>query len=168
MNRTILHFRQNDFFTYLYRVKDPALCGKPVLVAYPGGRGRILAASSEAARDGVTPGMALWRARKLCPRAVVAPVDWPFFRKLSWQMFSLVAAASPLAERSGMDGVFIDYTGCERIGGPAPAAGGNLIGRLRDRLGFSAALGMGTNKLVSSAASRAAGGEGLRDGDIPT
>ena len=60
-----------NFAVAVERQHDPALMDVPlVLVAYKGQRGKVAAASAEAEKAGIRPGLALSRARALCPHAV--------------------------------------------------------------------------------------------------
>ena len=56
------------FAASVARAADPMLLGVPViLVRYAKERGRVAAVSAEAEQAGVQPGMALSRARAVCP-----------------------------------------------------------------------------------------------------
>ena len=60
-----------SFAVAVERQHDPALTDVPlVLMAYKGQRGKVVAVSTETEKSGVHPGLALSRARALCPQAV--------------------------------------------------------------------------------------------------
>ncbi len=65
-----------DFAAKLERVRNPLLRGVPLLVIrYSATRGKVIALSPEATAVGVQVGMALSRARALCPQAVMVSED---------------------------------------------------------------------------------------------
>ena len=64
------------FAAAVARAADPMLLGVPViLVRYTKERGRVAAVSSEAEQAGVQPGMALSRARAVCPGGCFLMLD---------------------------------------------------------------------------------------------
>ncbi len=64
------------FAAAVARAADPMLLGVPViLVRYAKERGRVAAVSSEAEAAGVQPGMALSRARAVCPGGCFLMLD---------------------------------------------------------------------------------------------
>ena len=67
-----LHLDLDQFFVSVERTLDPTLRGRPVCVggADPRLRGAVACASYEARDFGVHSGMALRRARALCPQAI--------------------------------------------------------------------------------------------------
>ena len=126
--RHILHVNTDDFFASVLRVRDPRLRGKAVVVAMDSPRGVVFSASYEARGEGIRRGMSVSVARRLAPRAVFVPPDWPLFRKVSSAIFSVLQRYSPLVERDGLDEGFVDYTGCDRLFGPVVDVGGNIFG----------------------------------------
>jgi DNA polymerase-4 len=64
----------NSYFASVEQQLDPALRGKPVIVAPVGSDTTVaIAASVEAKRYGITTGTPVWEARKLCRELLIAP-----------------------------------------------------------------------------------------------
>jgi len=70
--RSILHLDADAFFASIEQRDDPRLRGKPVAV----GTGVVASCSYEARRWGVSTGMRLGEARRLCRRLVVIPGEY--------------------------------------------------------------------------------------------
>lgn len=68
----IAHLDLDCFFVSVERIKDPALCGKPVAVGgSPQGRGVVASASYEARAFGVRSAMSAAKALRLCPHLIM-------------------------------------------------------------------------------------------------
>ena len=91
----------------------------PTLASYTG-RGVITTATYAARKFGVGSAMGTMKAAKLCPQAVLLPVDFEQYRKFSRQFKSIITDIAPLMEDRGVDEVYIDLTdvpGGQREGG---------------------------------------------------
>jgi nucleotidyltransferase/DNA polymerase involved in DNA repair len=67
-DRIILHLDMNAFFASVEQQANPALRGKPIAVIGSNGRTVITTASYEARKFGVKTGMAIWEAKRQCPK----------------------------------------------------------------------------------------------------
>src|SRR5581483_4680728 len=83
--RKIVHIDMDAFYASVEQRDDPALWGRPVVVAWRGSRSVVCAASYEARRFGVRSAMPALRAERLCPEAVFVPPDFPRYRAVSRQ-----------------------------------------------------------------------------------
>ena len=125
----------------------------PLLKDYTG-RGVITTASYAARQFGVGSAMGMMKAAKLCPQAIVLPVDFDEVRKYSRLFKSTIQDIAPLMEDRGVDEVYIDFT--DVPGGQRE--GGRVLARLMQKAIFAAtgltcSVGVAPNKLLAKMAS---------------
>ncbi len=125
----------------------------PRLQGYSG-RGVITTATYAARQFGVGSAMGLMKAAKLCPQAILLPVDFAEYRKYSRAFKAIVTDIAPLMEDRGVDEVYIDFT--EVPGGQRE--GGRVLARLIqkaifDQTGLTCSVGVAPNKLLAKMAS---------------
>ncbi len=161
--REIIYVNADDFYASVARLRDSALTSRPVIIGHLSNRGSVIAASYEARDDGVRPGLAMPQARRLCPRASFIQIDWPLFRRASRALFSVVRQYSPLVEPVRLEEGFIDYTGCAGLFGVARDTARRVQRELAGSMRLKVSFGLGSNKLTSQVASRAAKRMGIVD-----
>ena len=125
----------------------------PLLKDYVG-RGVITTATYAARQFGVGSAMGMMKAAKLCPHAIVLPVDFDEVRKYSRLFKNTIFEIAPLMEDRGVDEVYIDIT--DVPGGQRE--GGRVLARLMQKTVFSAtgltcSVGVAPNKLLAKMAS---------------
>ncbi|MEI8170283.1 MAG: DNA polymerase IV [Rhodoferax sp.] len=118
------------------------------------GRGVITTATYAARQFGVGSAMGLMKAAKLCPQAILLPVDFTEIRKYSRAVKDIILDIAPLMEDRGIDEVFIDFT--EVPGGQRE--GGRVLARLMqktifEQTGLTCSVGVAPNKLIAKMAS---------------
>ncbi|MDB5931038.1 MAG: DNA-directed polymerase [Polaromonas sp.] len=125
----------------------------PLLKDYTG-RGVITTATYAARQFGVGSAMGMMKAAKLCPQAIVLPVDFDEIRRFSRAFKSTIAEIAPLMQDRGIDEVYIDFTdvpGGQRDGGRALA---RLIQRaIFEKTALTCSIGVAPNKLLAKMAS---------------
>ena len=125
----------------------------PLLKDYAG-RGVITTATYPARKFGIGSAMGMMRAAKLCPQAIVLPVDFDEYRRFSRQFKQLITEIAPLMEDRGVDEVYIDFT--DVPGGQRE--GGRVLARLIQKsifqaTGLTCSIGVAPNKLIAKMAS---------------
>jgi DNA polymerase-4 len=147
--RRIAHLDMDAFFASVELLRYPQLKGLPVVIgggrrqaddelskrhgssqqvpvdAFPRlkdyvGRGVITTATYAARQFGVGSAMGLMKAARLCPQAIVLPVDFDEIRRYSRAFKDTIAEIAPVMEDRGVDEVYIDFTevpGGQREGG---------------------------------------------------
>jgi DNA polymerase-4 len=125
----------------------------PLLKDYVG-RGVITTATYPARQFGVGSAMGMMKAARLCPQAIVLPVDFEEVRKYSRMFKGTIAEIAPVVEDRGIDEVYIDFTGVP--GGQRE--GGRVLARLIqkaifDRTALTCSIGVAPNKLIAKMAS---------------
>jgi len=125
----------------------------PRLAGYTG-RGVITTATYAARQFGVGSAMGLMKAAKLCPQAILLPVDFAEIRRLSRAFKDIILDIAPQMEDRGIDEVYIDFTdvpGGQRDGGRVLA---RLIQKtIFEHTGLTCSVGVAPNKLLAKMAS---------------
>jgi DNA polymerase-4 len=125
----------------------------PVLRDYVG-RGVITTATYAARQFGVGSAMGMMKAARLCPQALLLPVDFAEYRKYSHMFKGIITEIAPQMEDRGVDEVYIDFTdvpGGQREGGRVLA---RLIQKsIFEKTGLTCSVGVAPNKLLAKMAS---------------
>ncbi|MBH1979533.1 MAG: DNA polymerase IV [Comamonadaceae bacterium] len=118
------------------------------------GRGVITTATYAARQFGVGSAMGMMKAARLCPQAIVLPVDFDEIRKYSRLFKSTITEIAPVMQDRGVDEVYIDFTdvpGGQREGGRVLA---RLIQKgIFERTGLTCSIGVAPNRLLAKMAS---------------
>ena len=136
------------------------------------GRGVITTATYAARKFGVGSAMGMMKAAKLCPQAILLPVDFDEYRRYSRQFKGIITEIAPLMEDRGVDEVYIDFT--EVPGGQRE--GGRVLARLIqkaifEQTGLTCSVGVAPNKLLAKMASEFNKPKGIsivHEADLPT
>lgn len=165
MNRAVIHLDLDAFFSSVETKKRPELKGRPVIVGAdgdPAKRGVVSAASYEARRSGVSAGMPLKKAYKLCPEAAFLPVDFGSYEKESEAFMAILRDYSPLVESFGLDEAFLEMppSSVEPFENSASIAR-EIKARIKKDLKLAVTAGIGPNKLMAKMASDAAKPDGF-------
>ena len=182
--RRIAHLDMDAFFASVELLRYPQLKGLPVVIggaptqeevarsqAFAGclheipvasfarlasyvGRGVITTATYPARAFGVGSAMGLMKAARLCPQAILLPVDFAEYRRYSRRFKQVILGIAPVMEDRGVDEVYIDFT--EVPGGQRE--GGRVLARLIqksifDATGLTCSVGVAPNKLIAKMAS---------------
>jgi DNA polymerase-4 len=118
------------------------------------GRGVATTATYAARQFGVGSAMGLMKAAKLCPDAVLLPVDFDEVKRLSRLFKSTILDIAPVMQDRGVDEVYVDFT--EVPGGQRE--GGRVLARLIQKsilqaTGLTCSIGVAPNKLLAKMAS---------------
>jgi DNA polymerase-4 len=178
--RFVMYVDMDAFFASVELKRRPELRGKPVIVGGAGDpekRGVVSAASYEARRYGVTSGMPLRTAYRLCPGAVFLPVDFEKYEEVSGEFMDILYSFTPVVESFGLDEAFIEVgevgeVGVEKGTDPFEKAinmARDIKKRVNEVLGLTCSVGIAPNKLLSKLASEMKKPDGLfviREKDI--
>ena len=125
----------------------------PLLKDYVG-RGVITTATNAARQFGVGSAMGMMKAARLCPQAIVLPVDFDEVRRFSRLFKSTITEIAPVMQDRGVDEVYIDFTdvpGGQREGGRVLA---RLIQKsIFEKTGLTCSIGVAPNRLLAKMAS---------------
>jgi DNA polymerase-4 len=170
VQRSVLFVDPPAFCATVERLVVPSLRHRPVAVAPPGAeRATVLALSSEARLAGITRGMPVLKARKLCPDLVLLPPNPRLYARASRALHEILRIYAPIIEPRGYGHAFLDLTGTSRLFGPAVDVAERIRRESVARLGLPLTVGIAVNKLVSEAATRIGRvADGRRGGNCPT
>ncbi|MEJ7682489.1 MAG: DNA polymerase IV [Segetibacter sp.] len=148
--RYIAHFDLDSFFVSVEVLKDPSLKGKAVMV---GGseRGVVTACSYEARKFGIHSAMAMKKAMKLCPHAIVVKGSYSDYSKYSRIVTEIIAAKAPLFEKASIDEFYLDLTGMDKYFDPYKWTI-ELRQEIIDKTGLPISFALASNKMVAKIA----------------
>jgi DNA polymerase-4 len=166
----ILHVDMDAFFAAVEQASDPRLRGRPVVVCGdPDRRGTVATASYEARVFGIEAGMPTQEARRRCPPGIFLEGNPEKYRSISLYLLELYKRLTPAVEPFSIDEAFLDLAGTPYdIDPDAALRAAQTVQRwVSERLGLSATVGLGPNKLVAKMASGVDKPRGLTalDGD---
>ena len=147
--------REDDALTAAYggQLAEIPVAAFPLLKDYVG-RGVITTATYQARAFGVGSAMGMMKAAKLCPQAILLPVDFARYRHFSRQFKAIITAIAPQMEDRGVDEVYIDFTHVE---GGQDEQGRTLALRLQSEIfaatGLTCSVGVAPNKQLAKMAS---------------
>ena len=141
------------FYASVEQRDDPALRGKPVVVAWRGARSVVCAASYEARKFGVRSAMPAVRAERLCPQAIFVPPDFVRYKAASRHVREIFARHTDLIEPLSLDKAYLDVT-VTKTGLPSATATAEAIRTaIREETQLTASAGVAPNKFLAKIAS---------------
>lgn len=115
--------------------------------------GVILAKSIPAKKYGVKTGEPVARALIKCPELVLAKPNFKLYEKCSRQFMDICISYAPVVEKYSIDECFLDMTGTHLIYPDPIKTAHEIKNKIRDTLGFTVNVGIGSNKLLAKMAS---------------
>src|SRR3979490_1858995 len=151
--RKVVHIDMDAFYASVEQRDDPALRGKPVIVAWQGNRSVVCAASYEARRFGVHSAMPAVRAERLCPAAIFIAPDFIRYRAISQSVREIFKRHTDLIEPLSLDEAYLDVTQ-NKTGLPTATLVARAIReQIRQELNLTASAGVASNKFLAKLAS---------------
>ena len=151
--RKIVHIDMDAFYASVEQRDDPALRGKPVVVAWRGQRSVVCAASYEARTFGVRSAMPAARAQRLCPDAIFVPPDFSRYRAASKQVREIFLRHTDLVEPLSLDEAYLDVTAPKTAFTSATAVAKCIRQEIYDATSLTASAGVAPNKFLAKIAS---------------
>ena len=150
---TVLHVDADGFFAGVEQALNPALRGKPVVTGAE--RGIIAAASYEAKAMGITRGLQLHEAKRLCPDLVILPSDYEAYSLYAQRMFSILRRFTPNVEEYSIDEAFADLSGCgDVLGCPLESVAERLRSAVSSEMGLTVSVGISLSKTLAKLCSK--------------
>ena len=116
-------------------------------------RGIVVAKSIPAKKYGVTTGEPVSMALRKCPELVCVPGDFALFETCSRAFKKICASYAPVMESFSIVEVFLDMSGTLKIYPDPVKLACEIKDRIREELGFTVNIGIGSNKLLAKMAS---------------
>lgn len=151
--RKIVHVDMDAFYASVEQRDDPALRGKPVVVAWRGARSVVCAASYEARRFGVRSAMPARTAERLCPQAIFVPPDFARYKAVSHQIREIFAGHTEQIEPLSLDEAYLDVTHPLSDLPSATAIAAAIRAEIHAATGLTASAGVAPNKFLAKIAS---------------
>jgi len=151
--RKILHIDMDAFYASVEQRDDPALRGRPVVVAWRGARSVVCAASYEARVFGVRSAMPAVRAERLCPDAVFVPPDFVRYKAVSRQVREIFLRHTDLVEPLSLDEAYLDVTAPKIASPSATETAAAIRAQIREETRLTASAGIAPNKFLAKIAS---------------
>ncbi len=151
--RKIVHVDMDAFYASVEQRDDPALRGRPVVVAWKGKRSVVCAASYEARRFGVRSAMPAVTAERLCPGAIFVSPDFVRYKAASQAVREIFQRHTDAIEPLSLDEAYLDVTE-NKMGLPTATLVAKTIRKqVWDELNLTASAGIAPNKFLAKIAS---------------
>ncbi|MBS7541440.1 DNA polymerase IV [Ancylobacter lacus] len=149
----IAHIDCDAFYAAVEKRDDPSLRDRPVIIG--GGRRGVVSTACYIARiRGVRSAMPMFRARELCPEAVVIRPNMAKYVAVGRQVRERMLRLTPLVEPLSIDEAFLDLAGTERLHGEPPARTlARLAREVEAEIGITLSIGLAANKFLAKIAS---------------
>jgi DNA polymerase-4 len=149
----IAHIDCDAFYAAIEKRDNPDLRDKPLII---GGstRGVVSTACYIARISGVRSAMPMFKARKLCPDAIILPPNMTKYQKAGKEVRALMLELTPLVEPLSIDEAFLDLSGTEKLHKRSPAESlARLALKIERDIGITVSIGLSHNKFLAKIAS---------------
>lgn len=149
---SIAHIDCDAFYAAVEKRDHPELRDKPVIVG-GGVRGVVSTCCYIARIHGVRSAMPMFKARQLCPNAVVLRPDMAKYATVSRQVREMMEALTPLVQPLSIDEAALDLSGTQALHGAPPAIVlTRLARRIETELGITISIGLARNRMLAKLA----------------
>jgi DNA polymerase-4 len=149
---TIGHVDCDAFFASVEKRDHPEWRDLPVIVG-GGVRGVVSTCCYVARLYGVRSAMPMFKAKQLCPQAIVVPPDMRKYAGVSRQIRAMMEELTPLMQMQSVDEAVLDLAGTQSLHHAPPAVVLNrLARRVEAELGITISIGLAANRLLAKLA----------------
>jgi DNA polymerase-4 len=150
---TTAHVDCDAFYASVEKRDDPSLRDKPLIIG-GGVRGVVSTCCYIARQSGVRSAMPMFKARELCPDAVIIKPNMAKYVEVSRKIRSYMDALTPLVEPISIDEAFLDMAGTQTLHKAPPAVVLARFSRaVETDIGVSISVGLSHNKFLAKLAS---------------
>jgi DNA polymerase-4 len=155
----------NCAFASIEQQHDPALRGRPLVVAAYATDAATVVSSSREARDlGIKTGMRVYEARAIAPRVAVMEPNPPRYRAVSDRLVAIMERHSPDVRRMSIDEASMSLAGTPDLARLGPEGAGLAVKRaIREEVGecVTCSVGVSTSIWMAKQASNLDKRDGL-------
>jgi len=146
---SIAHMDCDAFYAAVEKRDHPEYAARPVIIGGQN-RGVVSTACYIARMSGVRSAMPMYKAKKLCPDAVILPPNMKRYREVGRAIKEKMRALTPLVEPLSIDEAFMDLSGTEGLHGAPPAKSlARLAAEIEQEIGISVSIGLAPNKFLA-------------------
>ncbi|MFZ5690092.1 MAG: DNA polymerase IV [Pseudomonadota bacterium] len=150
---TVAHVDCDAFYATIEKRDDPSLANRPLIIG-GGTRGVVSTACYIARTYGVHSAMPMFKARRLCPDAVVIKPNMAKYAAVAREVRARMRDLTPLVEPVSIDEAFLDLAGTERLHGRSAAKSLAAFATAIEReIGITVSIGLSYNKFLAKIAS---------------
>jgi DNA polymerase-4 len=146
------HVDCDAFYASVEKRDRPEWRDKPVIVG-GGTRGVVATCCYVARLYGVRSAMPMFKARSLCPQAVIVRPDMAKYAAVSAKVRALMDELTPLVQPLSIDEAVLDLSGTATLHNAPPAVTLNRFARRVEReLGITVSIGLAHNRMLAKLA----------------
>lgn len=152
---SIAHIDCDAFYASIEKRDRPELAAQPVIIG--GGKRGVVSTCCYVARTyGVRSAMPMFKARKLCPSAVVIKGRMDLYVQEGRRIREMMQTLTPLVEPVSIDEAYLDLSGTEALHHAPPVISlMKLQKQIETELGLTISVGLASNKFLAKTASEA-------------
>ena len=110
----IAHIDCDAFYASVEKSQNPNLINKPVIVG-GGQRGVVTTCCYIARIKGIKSAMPIFKAKKLCPEAIIIPPRMSLYKHVSNLIFKKFYRLTPSVETIAFDEAYLDFSGTYQV-----------------------------------------------------
>jgi len=145
----IAHVDCDSFYASIEKRDRPELRDQPILIGGTDPRSVVATACYLARQYGCRSAMPMYKARELCPQAVIVRPDHGKYRRVSGDIHRILHSVTSLIEPLALDEAYLDLSHREDI----PEALADIAQRVEQEVGISLSVGLSYNKFLAKTAS---------------
>ena len=146
---SIAHMDCDAFYAAVEKHDNPEYASRPVII---GGekRGVVSTACYIARMSGVRSAMPMYKAKKLCPDALILRPNMKRYSEVGKAVKEKMRTLTPLVEPLSVDEAFMDLSGTEKLHKAPPAVLlAKLAAEIEKDLGITVSVGLAPNKFLA-------------------
>jgi len=151
---SLAHIDCDAFYAAVEKRDNPALNDVPLIIGGGGPRGVVSTACYIARMHGVHSAMPMFKARRLCPKAVIMPPDMAKYAAVGRQIRAMMLETTPLVEPLSLDEAFLDLAGTQALHHRSPAETlVHLARRIEREIDITVSIGLSYCKFLAKLSS---------------